>query len=249
MPSVGVKGLALAVVLLLAPASAACAQPGPARLEPIARALGIADVSDPEGFTAGAIEVTVPPLSVELPTIVPPPASPHVFGTLALPAGVTRYDERWQRVRAGPVHSARLDAFIAPARGLAAERQLSFVQTRVNKTVAWRDDRASSGADDHWATAEETLARGGGDCEDLSIVKLQALVRLGFDDRDLYLSIGRDAARQDHALLIVRLGGRFWVLDDRMPGLVAAEDFASFTPIVTLGESFAWIHGERRASR
>jgi predicted transglutaminase-like cysteine proteinase len=45
------------------------------------------------------------------------------------------------------------------------------------------------GAVDHWATLEETLARGGDDCDGLELLTYHALRDLGFDEKEVFRSI------------------------------------------------------------
>ena len=123
--------------------------------------------------------------------------------------------------------------------------QLFQVQAAVNRTIRFRNDTAARGRPDHWATARETLSSRSGDCEDFAILKLQALRRLGFDPADLYLSIGRDRVRGDHAVALVRLDGRFWALDNLRGTPVPAEAHGNFEPVFTLAEGSSWLHGRR----
>jgi predicted transglutaminase-like cysteine proteinase len=151
-------------------------------------------------------------------------------------------DERWRRV-AQPDMSAAIAHIIAPVLTLTKKQQASFIQATVNRTIAYREDIENWGEADHWATASETLARRSGDCEDFAIVKMQALLQLGFDARDLYLVVGEDKARMAHAILLVRLDDRFWVLDDRVGKLVDAVEVHGFKPTITMGSGMAWLHG------
>lgn len=179
--------------------------------------------------------------------IVPPPPSPDVFGTSASPGRLAgRAGASWQRVRDEGRDAPWLETLIGPVRTLQPAQQLGYVQASVNHRVAYRDDRDWWGRDDYWATAAETIERNGGDCEDLAIVKYQALRRLGFPAESLYLSVGRDTARGDHALLLVRLDGRFLVLDDRNDRPTPADQFHSFVPVLTFSANTEFVHGRSR---
>lgn len=170
---------------------------------------------------------------------------PNLFGTATVPFRGAVMDRRWQRVsEAGP--RARVERLARPLAGLARHEQAARVQAVVNRTIAYRADDDNWGADDYWATAEQTLLRGAGDCEDIAVVKMQVLRRLGFSDRDLYLMVGRDRGRGDHALLLVRMDDRFWVLDDRSDQLLAPEAINTFTPAMTFSARTGWVHGRRR---
>jgi len=176
----------------------------------------------------------------------PPPVSPDLFGTAAVAAA--RIDPRWQRVAETGSDSPIILRIVDGLAGLDRYGQAGHVQAAVNRAVAYRADAELWAARDHWATADETLARGAGDCEDIAVAKMQALRRLGFEDRDLYLSVGRDAAGQEHAVLLVRIDERFWVLDDRAERMIEAGEFRGFTPVLTFGAGTSWVHGQRRAA-
>ena len=176
----------------------------------------------------------------------PPPVSPDVFGTAAVAA--THIDPRWQRVAETGTDNPAFARIVDNFAGLDRYGQASRVQTAVNRAVVYRADADLWGTEDHWATADETFARGAGDCEDIAVAKMQALRRLGFEDRDLYLSVGRDAAGQEHAVLLVRIDAHFWVLDDRAERMIEADAFRGFTPVLTFGAGTSWVHGHRRAA-
>ena len=177
-----------------------------------------------------------------------PPASPDVFGTVALTAGMTAYDVRWRRVSEADQSDARIVEIAAAAAGLDDMRKLAAVQTEVNRRITWRADLDGYGLADYWANAGETLTKGVGDSEDIAVVKIQALKAAGFNARDLYLSVGRDNVRGADALLLVRVEGHFYVLDDRADRPLTPEQHARFVPVITLGSGKAWLHGRSIAN-
>lgn len=174
-----------------------------------------------------------------------PALAPDVFGSRALVVGESRYDARWSRVLKAGARS--LVAPIAnPARALGPSAQLHYVNAAINGRVRYRFDQGPTG--DQWATAEETLRRAAGDCEDYAIAKLQALRALGVPADRLFMTIGHDsAAAAVHAVLVAEVQGRFWVLDNRSNRLVPHDQFRGFYPIITLGSrGRAWLHGYPR---
>jgi predicted transglutaminase-like cysteine proteinase len=177
----------------------------------------------------------------------PATPAPDLFGTVALPAPAMPMAAKWAKVRAFEPSSS-IQSLVEPVVGLDRPRQMLFVQSVVQRTLRYREDLPTWGEADYWASAAETLSRGGGDCEDLAIVKYQALLALGFAPGDLVLSVGRDLARGDHALLLVREGGGWWVLDDKYPRPVRSEDMKGFEPVMSFsGASAQWLHGRRDA--
>lgn len=174
------------------------------------------------------------------------PVSPNVFGSVALPVDHSRYSSRWLRV-AERTRSPVLDSLVKPASGLDRPKKALFVNAALNQRLTYRFDTHPSG--DHWASAAETLARSAGDCEDFVIAKMQALRALGVPTQDLYMTIGTDAASGAvHAVLLVRDGSGFWVLDNRSDRLFAQQAYRGFYPILTFSGNQTWLHGYRKGS-
>jgi predicted transglutaminase-like cysteine proteinase len=178
-------------------------------------------------------------------------SQPNVFGTVALDAGVTPYGARWRRVSAADERDPRVRALGAAAAAASADplAQLALVHDAVTQRVRWSSDLETYRVSDYWAQAGETLSRGQGDSEDIAVLTMQVLKAAGFPARDIYLSIGRDRQRGADSLLLVRIAGQFYALDDRRPRPELAQARARFTPIFTLGKNSAWIHGSRVATR
>jgi predicted transglutaminase-like cysteine proteinase len=172
-----------------------------------------------------------------------PPVAPSVFGTVALPVRADRYSAGWRRAALDASYLPSMQRLIAPARGLARAQQLAFVQAAVTRNIRWISDATEWGQHDYWASAAETLQHGAGDMEDRAIVKMQALKSLGFAPRDLYLTMGRDKVGGLITVLLVRLGNRFYIIDDLGGAPVAADMRQGFEPMVTLGHNASWIHG------
>lgn len=169
-------------------------------------------------------------------------SSPDAFRSVALPLGPNRFSQRWRRAAAGG-GSPRLIELISPARRMNRPAQAYFVNAALNRRIVFRPE-----AGDRWSTASETLSRSTGDCEDYAIAKMQALRALGVPDRDLFVTIGQDlAVRQAHAVLLVRLGGRFWVLDNRHDAPMLDDRYRDFMPTLSLSpDGKSWLHGFRR---
>lgn len=175
------------------------------------------------------------------------PVSPDLFGTVALPVRADRYAAGWRRAARDASFLPSMQRLVAPARGLAREQQVAYVQAAVTREIRWISDATEWGLHDYWASAAETLQHGAGDMEDRAIVKMQALRALGFPARDLYLTMGRDKVGGPITVLLVRLGPRFFVLDDLGGAPIAADRRQGFAPMITLGHNASWIHGHRSA--
>ena len=177
------------------------------------------------------------------------PVTPNLFGTVALPVRAERYAAGWLRADRDASFLPSMQRLVAPARGLAREEQLGFVQAAVTRNVRWISDATEWGLHDYWASAAETLQHGAGDMEDRAIVKMQALRTLGFPARDLYLTMGRDKVGGPITVLLARLNNRFYVLDDLGGAPIAADRRHGFEPMITLGQNGSWIHGRQLAGR
>ena len=171
---------------------------------------------------------------------------PDVFGSVALAVGRTSLDRRWRKVARRPVGGAHA-SYAASLRGRSELARVEAVNRYVNLRVRFVDDSRQYGRDDLWSAASETLRRGRGDCEDYAIAKLQMLRAAGFADRDLYLVVAKDLVRRsDHALLVVRAGGRMLVLDNGTDAILNADDAGDYRPVLTFAANGAWTHGYRR---
>ncbi|MEO8547613.1 MAG: transglutaminase-like cysteine peptidase [Sphingomicrobium sp.] len=172
---------------------------------------------------------------------------PDVFGSVALHVARTPLDQRWHKVAGQRVGGAPA-AYAAALRGHGEMARVEAVNRYVNGRVQFVDDFRQYGRADFWAAANDTLRRGRGDCEDYAIAKLQMLRAAGVADRDLYLVIAKDLVRRsDHALLVVRTGGRMLVLDNGTDRILDADDISDYRPVLTFSEKGAWTHGYRRS--
>jgi predicted transglutaminase-like cysteine proteinase len=203
--------------------------------------------SKPDTYRPLILDRKVPVRNATHPMIYSRPASPDVFGTVALKAGVTLYDARFRRVAAADARDPLVQRLAVGAANLDPVGKLRLIQEEVNRRVRWMPDLDNMGVADFWANAGETLKRGTGDSEDIAIVKMQALKAAGFNPRDLYISIGRHNVRGAHILLLARTASGFFVLDDPIQGggITTARQNSRFTPIMTLGQGVSWIHGRR----
>lgn len=203
-----------------------------------------ASPSKPDAYRPLILDRSAKPVRKNSALILARPASPDVFGTVALNAGVTFYDARFRRVAATDARDPLVMRLAAGAANLDPVGKLRLVQQEISERVRWQHDLDNMGVADFWANAGETLKRGTGDAEDIAIAKMQVLKAAGFDPKDLYISIGRHSSRGAHILLLARTASGFFALDDR-DGMVPAGQNTKFTPIMTVGQGMSWIHGRR----
>lgn len=171
-----------------------------------------------------------------------PPITPQFFRTIAVPISAVRYWREWERARRDASSLPELRRLIAPATAMPFPQRIAFVQASVHRTIKWRSDMTLWGRHDYWASAEQTLRRGYGDMEDRAIVKMQALRALGTPTSDLYLTLGRDTVAGPQAVLVVRDGRRYYVLDDSGAFPYTPDRRPEFSPVLTFGYGASWAH-------
>lgn len=152
----------------------------------------------------------------------------------------TTFDPSWERVSTGRVPSA----LVHPMEGLSGQARLAAVNAWANDHIRYAEDRDLYGRADFWAPAAATIMTGAGDCEDIAIVKMQMLAALGVDRSDMFLTVARDRVRNtDHALLIVKADGKFWMLDNATNKLLDASQNYDYLPVLTFSQGNKWLHG------
>lgn len=155
----------------------------------------------------------------------------------------TTFSRNWDRVADAQLSGEQARRLVGTAVSENVS-QLQIVNRWVNRNIGYAEDRVIWSRRDYWATAGETIAAGKGDCEDLAILKYQILVALGIDRRDLYLTLARDLARNaDHAVLIVRQGGSYYLLDNATDAILPANVAYDYRPTLSFNSQSAWLHG------
>ena len=162
----------------------------PVPLDEVGKLLDQWTASGPEqpGDPSGLIAIPDNPAARGF--VVPPPPSPDLFGTHATPGPLLgKAGASWLGVRDQGASPPALLTLLAPVRAIKPAQQIGFVQALINHRIPNRLDIDWWGEEDYWATAEETRRTNGGDCEDIAIIKLQALRVLGFPVDSLYSAL------------------------------------------------------------
>ena len=200
-------------------------------------------------LTAAAVALATQPANAaglpqaQAPIYVVGSFAPNLLGTTAVAIHANRFNGSWAHAMPDASRSPLLQRLVAPARGYNRAQQVAYVQSRVNNSIRWISDATEWGQHDYWATAAETLAHGAGDMEDRAIVKMHALRALGFNPGDLFLTMGRDQVGGPITVLVVRLAGRYLVLDDTGGTPFAIESRGKeFRPLLSFGSSGVWVH-------
>ena len=125
-------------------------------------------------------------------------------------------------------------AIVDAARSRKGRALLGEINRAVNLAVRPVSDAKRHGAD-VWTSPLVTLASAQGDCEDYAIAKLAALWAAGIAESETRLAIVHDTrAKEDHALAMVRLDGRWLALDNRRFTLIEAVHLA-YRPLYAIG--------------
>ena len=105
---------------------------------------------------------------------------------------------------------------------------------------------AIRGVGDYWATLQESMSRGRGDCEDIAIAKMWLLNAAGVDLSSMRLVVLKDTLRDlDHAVLSVVEDGHQYVLDNTAWKVGRADWMRGYRPIYALSSDQSWVYGMR----
>lgn len=182
-----------------------------------------------------------------------PGGSEDFLQTRRLAVSRTVFDQQWDRVSqqglsAQALHREAGLGGIVP--GHATLDTVATVNAWANRRIRFVEDAKLYGKADYWAPAQTTLRLGAGDCEDIAIAKLQALAAIGVPRSDMFLTVARDLARHaDHALLVVRMDGRFWLLDNSTDRVLDAQESYDYQPVLSFSQNRKWLHGAVLAVR
>jgi predicted transglutaminase-like cysteine proteinase len=132
---------------------------------------------------------------------------------------------------------------------LEGEERLQAVNEGINALIVYASDDELYGVGDYWATIEESMSRGRGDCEDIAIAKMWLLNAAGVDLSSMRLVVLKDTLRNlDHAVLSVVENGHQYVLDNAAWKVGRADWMRGYRPIYALSSEQSWIYGMRMPS-
>lgn len=124
-------------------------------------------------------------------------------------------------------------AFLDSVRDASPLAKLDAVNRWVNR-FPYVSDWQNWGVADYWESPAELIAHGG-QCEDYAMVKYLALRALGFDDSSMRIVAVRDGA-DDHAVLVVRLRGRLYLLDNLEQNVVESTHAPAYRLIYAVND-------------
>lgn len=181
---------------------------------------------------------------------------PGVFGSVALSMRNFPVAARWAPVyraivdcSAGSACERKNTAFVAivdAAKGMGFSDRLAFVNTSINRLIAYRKDSAVYGKLDYWAKPSEILERRAGDCEDFAILKMTALLQAGVPAQSMSLVVLQDRKRKFfHAVLSVSTASGAFILDSLGNAVRRDSDLPDYVPLYSFSMDRAWIHGSK----
>lgn len=183
-----------------------------------------------------------------------------VFGSVAFPMSASPPAKRWASLLPSittldfggcPDGSGyeTLGGSISSLHGAALNAKLDTVNRAVNRLLRYQEDSVNYGQLDYWATPEEIIAQGRGDCEDYAIVKLAALKAAGVPMAGMSVVVLKDVRRNaHHAVLAVRTRGAFAILDNLNDEVKPDGAIHGYSPLYSLAADGMWIHGYRQSA-
>jgi len=148
--------------------------------------------------------------------------------------------------RLGPRATAgvrALQPLLVAASEMEEGARLAAINQFFNRRIVFAEDEAVWGVADYWASPLELLDKGRGDCEDFAIAKYISLRELGFSQSDMRILVLNDLnLRIPHAILIVYLNGRAFVLDNQIAQVVPTDVIRHYQPIFSINEEAWWLH-------
>jgi predicted transglutaminase-like cysteine proteinase len=130
--------------------------------------------------------------------------------------------------------------FIQELKGQSPREQMEQIHAFINRWP-YITDNELWGVSDYWETPKE-FVNNSGDCEDYAIAKYMSLKALGWPLGKMRLAVVQDTVRDiPHAILIVELEGRYWVLDNLVSEPVPDSTMSQYKPYYAVNETSRWV--------
>ena len=131
---------------------------------------------------------------------------------------------------------------------LDKETQLNKINFYLNRLLPQYDDVINNKLDS-WATPKEFLTVGYGDCEDYVIIKYYSLIKLGFDEKKLFITIVKEKFKGGNHMVLTYFKTKnepplvldnlsFKILDLKIRTDLEAQLFINTTGVYKLTEEF-----------
>lgn len=137
----------------------------------------------------------------------------------------------------------------------SAKEKLQLVNDFFNQNVLWVSDYDHYGVEDYWSTPLETIASGGGDCEDFSIAKYFTLIALNVPMEKLTITYVKAEAvnpiNRSHMVLTYyeKPAAEPLVLDNLIQEIKPASERKDLAPVYTFNGQGLWLAKERAAGK
>lgn len=144
---------------------------------------------------------------------------------------------------------------ISSAQGKSVQEKLTLVNNFFNQNVLWVSDFDHYSVEDYWATPLETLASGGGDCEDFAIGKYFTLLALRLPMDTLTITYVKaqnvDPINQSHMVLtyFATPAAMPLVLDNLKPEIKPASERPDLAPVYSFNGQGLWLAKERSSGK
>lgn len=122
------------------------------------------------------------------------------------------------------------------------QKQMDAINRFIN-AYPYVEDIVNWGVLDYWETPYEFQEKSG-DCEDYAIAKFMSLRALGVSNDDMRIEIVKDLNLGGiiHAILVVFVDGKPYVLDNQIKQVIPATDIYHYFPIYSINEKHWWQH-------
>jgi predicted transglutaminase-like cysteine proteinase len=143
---------------------------------------------------------------------------------------------------------------ISSNQGKSVQEKLALVNNYFNQNVLWVSDMDHYGVPDYWATPVETLASGGGDCEDYAIGKYFTLLALKVPMDALkitYVKANIPPPNNSHMVLTYYAtpAAMPLVLDNLNPEIKPASERPDLAPVYSFNGEGLWLAKERASGK
>lgn len=129
----------------------------------------------------------------------------------------------------------RFILIVDEVRSRSGSARIEAANRLINNAIRYTSDLSQHAAVDVWSAPLASLNTGRGDCEDYAIAKYVVLREAGVPEHNLRILLVRDRrVREDHAVLTVRNGETWSVLDNRSSKLASDGELLHFTPLFAL---------------
>jgi predicted transglutaminase-like cysteine proteinase len=134
-----------------------------------------------------------------------------------------------------PAAARRFLSIVELGRQHKGRARLGEINRAINLSIKPVSDFAQYGVADFWSAPLATLSVAAGDCEDYAILKYVALLEAGIDADDLQLMLVHDIKHNTlHAILVVRLGEEWVILDNQMLIMLNVLEARHYYPLFVL---------------